>query len=262
MPVELPEPDRTILSRSPLDLVVCQVRYDMSPAVSEARIALAFHQAIGGKDGDFPDIQQIGAGSLQVTTAVSEGAPLTQTRSLGAGWRFVSSDGTWAVVLTHDFCSLETSRYPSWGVFRERLFRVIDAVATHVEPRFEQRVGARYVDRIRQPDISAPHQWRPFLANELLGLLQNDVLGPAVVAGQQQWLLTLREDVTCGFRHGFLQDPATPRQLDYLLDYDISRAGGRAFDADAIKHVVDDFNHYALQLFQASITPQLMETLR
>jgi uncharacterized protein (TIGR04255 family) len=118
------------------------------------------------------------------------------------------------------------------------------------------------VDRIRQPNISTAYQWRPYLANALLGLLESEDLGPAVVAGQQQWLLNLREDVTCAFRHGFLQDPSTPRQLDYLLDYDISRASGRAFDAEAIKHLADDFNHYALQLFQASITPQLWESMR
>jgi hypothetical protein len=58
--------------------------------------------------------------------------------------------------------------------------------------------------------------------------------------------------------------PAPTRRAfcDSLLDYDIFRQGGRAFDAAAIKTAVAQFNMYALQLFQATVSDELLEELR
>ena len=56
MALDLPEPDDAQLPRSPLELVVFQVRFENRLRVSEGAVALAFHGALG--DGEYPNIER------------------------------------------------------------------------------------------------------------------------------------------------------------------------------------------------------------
>ena len=73
--------------------------------------------------------------------------------------------------------------------------------------------------------------------------------------------IVVHRAVTAGLRHGPVVE-AGKDEVDYQLDFDISRQGSRAFDAEVIKSVADQFNIFALQLFQASVTGDLLEALR
>jgi uncharacterized protein (TIGR04255 family) len=247
--------------------VVFQIRYDPQLRATEAQVALPFHEAIGGRDGAFPNIDPINTASVQVSFAAGLGAsaaPVLAESSGVEGWRFSSTDGVWTVQLTRDFAALQTTRYETWEEsFRPRLALVIDAIAAHIAPRVEQRLGLRYVDRIRIPGLAMPADWQPYVIPELLGLAVHGDLGRAVAGAQQQLVLDLGEGgVQCGFRHGFLRDPTAMADIQYYLDYDVFRQAGRAFDAESIRRAADQFNTYALQLFQASVTPAMLGQLR
>ena len=268
MAITLPEPNRTRLGKSPLELVVCQVRYEPNLRAADTQRALEFHEALGGRDGDFPDLQPVTQG-MQLSFAMGAGTAgptspqvVESSRSV-EGWRFASRDEKWIVSLMPDFVALQTVAYDSWDdSFRPRLEAILTAVARFLEPRTEQRFGLRYVNRMRLPRIIMPSGWRPFIAPELLGLAGHAGLGAAVVAGQQQLVLNLEEGVVCGLRHGFLNDPGGSDALLYSLDYDISRQGGRVFDLQDILATADRFNTLVLQLFQASVTAALMDELK
>lgn len=135
------------------------------------------------------------------------------------------------------------------------------AVAEHVRPTFEQRIGLRYVDRITELGLTDLTAWQPYLRPELLGLALHPQLGPGVRTYHQQVVIELAEGVTAGLRHGPVVEPASDI-VDYQLDYDIFRQGGRAFDTATILDEAAQFNIYALQLFQATISDSLLEALR
>jgi uncharacterized protein (TIGR04255 family) len=78
-----------------------------------------------------------------------------------------------------------------------------------------------------------------------------------VTAAEQQIVLEIDEDTTCGLRHGFFADPERNLALTYVLDFDVYREGVRAFDRDDILSAADQFNTFALQLFQEATTPKL-----
>jgi uncharacterized protein (TIGR04255 family) len=178
-----------------------------------------------------------------------------------SGWRFASADGAWVITLMPDNFSLETSAYTTWtDDFAPRLSALIDAVAAHVEPTFEQRIGLRYVDRIDELGLTELETWKRYLRPEVLGLVLHPELGPGVRSYQQQLAIELAEGVMAGLRHGPVVEPGGV--VDYQLDYDIFRQGGRAFDAAAIKAAAAQFNMYALQLFQATVSDELLEELR
>jgi uncharacterized protein (TIGR04255 family) len=172
-----------------------------------------------------------------------------------------SDDGSWVVSLMPDHAALETTAYTTWDEFQPRLATLIDATAEHVRPTFEQRLGLRYVDRIRELELATAPEWEPFIAPELLGLAGHPQLGQAIKTAQQQILLDVDDGVQCLLRHGLIADEQRG-VADYVLDYDVHRVRSRPFDAESIKEAAEVFNRAALQLFQASVRRELMERFR
>jgi len=259
--LDLPEPDRSRLARSPLELVVCQIRHERRLVVGEGATALAVHEALGGAGGAYPSIDEVSGAELNLVMGIGIGAPnVRETKT--SGWRLTSADGAWVITLMPDNFSLETSAYTTWADdFAPRLGALIDAVTERIQPTFEQRIGLRYVDRIKELGLTELAAWRPYLRPELLGLALHPQLGPGVRNYQHQVVIELGDGVIAGLRHGPVVEPGRD-VVDYQLDYDIFRQGGRAFDAAAIMDAAAQFNIYALQLFQASISDELLEELR
>jgi uncharacterized protein (TIGR04255 family) len=257
--VDLPEPDTTRLERSPLELVVCQIRHERRLVVADGATALIVHEALGGADGPYPSIDEISGAELNVVMGI--GVPdVRETKT--SGWRLMSADGAWVITLMSDNFSLETSAYTTWSEdFAPRLGALIDAVEEHVKPTLEQRIGLRYVDRINELGLTELAAWTSYLRPELLGLVGHPQLGPGVRTYQEHVVIELADGVTAGLRHGPVIDPGR-ETVDYQLDYDIFRQRGRPFDASAIKAAAAEFNTYALQLFQATISDALLEELR
>lgn len=258
--LSLPEPDTRRLTRSPLELVVCQIRHERRLVVAEGSTALLVHNALGGSTGRYPNLDEVTGGELNMVVGLGAVQNVSETKS--SGWRFASADGMWAVTLMPDHFALETTAYTTWeGDFQERLAELIDAVAAHVAPVFERRVGLRYIDRITELALTDLTAWERYLRPELLGLVLHPELGPGVVQGQQHLVLELDEGVGASVRHGAVAEP-DKETIDYQLDFDIFRQGSRGFDADALKAVADEFNIHGLQLFQACVTQDLLDALR
>jgi uncharacterized protein (TIGR04255 family) len=258
MPLNLPEPDQTRLPRSPLDLVVCQLRFEQQPRVSDSATALALRDELGGPER-YPRLDQVHAQALNVMVGPGV-APAVGQAAAGSGWRLQSGDGQWVVSLMPDHVALETTQYEGWDEFRDRFGELLDATSAQLGPGIEQRLGLRYIDRIGETGASAPADWRPYLTGELLGLVLDEALGPAVTAARQQLLLDLGDGFACTFTHGFL--PGDGARLDYLLDYDLFREGGRPFAADGVRAALELLHVDALKLFHASVTEALLELLR
>jgi len=254
----LPSPSTDKLPRSPLALVVCQVQFQTSVAVSDAHFGIMMHEALGGRKGDYSKLEplhnqvlniQVGQGGLPQVTAPQQ-----------SGWRLVSQDERWIASIMPNHVALETARYTTWVDFEHRLYNLLEATANHIMPTFEQRIGLRYVNRITEPAVRAPHEWRDYIVPELLGPTLHDKLGPGILSAQQQ-LDLVSEDGRCGLRHGFFADPANNGALTYLLDFDVYREGLQPFVLADIKDAVTAFNALVLRLFQLTITPKMYDFL-
>jgi uncharacterized protein (TIGR04255 family) len=258
VPLHLPEPDQARLPRAPLDLVVCQLRFEARPQVGDAALALAVQASLGGEDR-YPRLDQVQAQAFNVVVGPGVASALGQTPT-GTGWRLQSPDARWGVSLMPDHVALETTEYTDWDEFRDRMVALLDATAEHVAPGIEQRLGLRYIDRIGEVDAQTPRDWEPYVTRELLGLVCHDALGPVVTAARQQLLLDLGEGFSCTFTHGLLPDEG--ERLSYLLDYDLSREGGRPFDPAGVLAALEILHTDALKLFQASVTDELIGVFR
>jgi len=261
VPLNLRELDRTPLPRSPLTSVICQIRYDATPAAADARTAQNFHERLGGRGGELPVLGQINETAINVALGPQAAPALSQQHGLG-GWRFASADDSIAVALTPVQLTLETGTYNGWEAdFYPRLERVFGALAELVAPVFEQRLGLRYINNVDQPGVEQPRDWAQWIAPHLLGLVAQQDLGELVRFVRQQAVLDLDEGTRCTFNHGLAPDAARAGRLVYLLDFDVAREGMRPFQLEGVLETATMFNSYALALFQLSITPALREYL-
>ena len=253
MTLDLPSPSFGLLPGSPLELVVCQIRHEERSI--EAELALAIQEALGGPDGEFGRIEQVEMHSAVVTIGLG---PSPQAE-VAQGWHLKSADGGWTVALMPGHLSLETTRYTTWSDFRPRLAAVVEAVEHEAAPKMEQRLGLRYVDRVRGLPVSIPSDWSRWIHPTLVGPALHQRLGEAVVSTRQQIDLDLGQGRVCVLRHGTVSDP--DGELVYLLDFDVYRQQARRFSADEIMATAQDFHETADSIFEQVISEELMRHL-
>lgn len=261
MPLTLPVGDPTPLVRSPLDLVVCQVRYDESLVVSDARVILKIHEALGGKAGEYERLENVRANAIQVSVMGSGGGMEAARSGAASGWRLLSPDGTWVATVMPEALSLETLAYARWQDFEGRLKALIHAVAEHVQPVFMQRIGLRYINRLTTPEVDAPDGWVGWVRNELLGPVLHPTLRDGVQGAVQQMTLDIGKGTKATMRHGIVDDPNVPGRQNYLLDFDVFREGPDSFNPETLIASATAFNDIALSLFQESVTAELYKLL-
>jgi uncharacterized protein (TIGR04255 family) len=255
MVLDLPPPSFRFLPRSPLELVVCQVRHEERRI--EPHVALAIQEALGGPDGDFGRIEQVELHSAVL--AVAAGGSVPPVSEVAHGWHLKTTDGGWTVALLPDHVSLETTRYTTWSDFHPRLEATIRAVESVASPTMEQRLGLRYVDRLRGLPVDSPADWSRWIQPSVLGPALHDVLGQAVTSSRQQIDLDLGHGRVCVLRHGMVRDP--DGNPSYLLDFDVYRQQARRFSANDLVKAVDEFHQTADSLFEQVITSELLAYL-
>lgn len=255
----LPRASLGLLPRSPLELVVCQVRHDDRPLSGAA--ALQIQEELGGPAGHFPRIEQV---EVQTATfAVGPGALVPGPSDIGRGWHLKSADGSWTAALLPGAFSLETTRYTTWDEFRGLLKDLAQAVQRAAPPTIEQRIGLRYVDRISGLRVSTPRDWERWIHRDILGPPLHETLGDNVLATRQQIDLDLGEGRACVLRHGAAGDPTAPpgETSVYLLDFDIYRQQARRFASSDVLAAAEGFHELADALFVQVITADLLRYL-
>lgn len=257
MALILPPPSTEQLARSPLSLVVCQLRHERTIAASEPKRAVSVHDAV---KESYPVLEeQVGQ---ELTIATSQSGVQTLPGEVNRGWRLRSSDQTWTAVIMPDFFSLETTRYTEWADFRARLENLARAVASAIEPSLEQRIGLRFIDRIKHPDVKKPEDWLHWIDHTFLGPIAHEKLGQAVTTSQQILQLETGDGRSIILRHGAVRDVEPSGEMIYLIDQDCFVQRGQPFDVDQILDAVEQLHTLALQVFQQAITPELYRYLK
>lgn len=158
---------RLKLTRDPLSLVLCQVRFS----------------AIRKMPDYIPDIQDrlrrkgfpndaSGQGQTLVISQTPEGLMKTDAKAVRRD-EFRSKDERWAAVISPDSLALVTTAYDRYRGFHEHLTMILQEVDAVAELRLSQvhRLGIRYIDVIEPQDGET---FRDYLKGPLHGL-QSDV---------------------------------------------------------------------------------------
>jgi len=159
------------LQKSPLVLVLCQVRF--SPILAMADYFPKVQDSLRLKG--YPSVK---------TDIVQETlfTPAGLTSMKKSRWRVFNKDLTESIVVTEDFIVFQTTKYTVFENFVQKLAEVMETLASVVKQLAIQRIGLRYIDLIRP---RANETWRNYVRPELHGL-SNAVLKPDTQLQLQQ----------------------------------------------------------------------------
>jgi uncharacterized protein (TIGR04255 family) len=258
--------DETRLARSPIVSVVWQLRFEEHPALIAPQTALKLQELLGGA-AEFllTQLPRIQLSVQAVGPAAAESMPPSAVGAAGGGWRLSAADGSWHLNVEASSVSIESSSYGSWGGdFSPRLQRVLEALADVGPPVVETRLGLRYINivvgsAVGRPPLSAPGQLEGLIAPWLLGALNEPQLQDFVQMANGRVMFRF-EHANAILNHGVVS--AENGELGYLVDIDVFREGGRALDKDDVLAHSESLHRTALGLFQASLTGEILESMR
>jgi uncharacterized protein (TIGR04255 family) len=250
-PLTAPAPKPVRFEKSPLALVVCQIRFEHLGLPDEPTLK-TLKEALSE---EYPVMQPLQSVEIQV------GAPGAQA-STQRGWRLASLDQGWSVALLEDALALETTNYKDWEDFDGRLRRLMAAIDEALAPKVEVRLGLRYVNELRLEAVEKPADWSSYLRSELVALTASELISPSVVSSQQTLQLDAGDGAVLNMRHGSPGSIAEPLdQPVYLLDFDCFREGQRPLEVDGLLAEGDRFNTLITSVFQWCLTEALWKEL-
>jgi uncharacterized protein (TIGR04255 family) len=241
------------LPRSPLSLVVAQVRFPLVASIADQAFIGPFQELIRSKYSDLRP---------QEERQVVIGPTGVQTQQTGVVWRFSDEDSGWEVALAPEFIALATSTYTSRADFLGRLGQLLEAVHAWIAPRKVRRLGVRYIDRIDGEHLDS-----------IRSLVRPEVLGPMAIESSDPELRHSLTDSQYHFsdqsvlraRWGLLParstfDPAIDPidHRSWVLDLDASH-DERPFDPNAIQDQVQLFSDRIYRYFRWATTDDFLE---
>ncbi len=253
-PLSLPEPFQEKLPRSPLRLVVCQVRHERILAVADVSRALEVHKAVRDT---FPSMEEFTEEKVDMVVGV--GSSEVKRAEPQPGWRFQSEDKKWTAVISQSSFSVETLDYDRWAEFEESLVRLARVFERTFSPKLENRLGLRMVDHIEYPYPSTPEGFRGLIVDEILGPIVNRDFSDSIRVTQSLVELEGPGGATVNLQHGCQRFDET---YSYVLDHDCFRQIGRPFNVDEILETANIFHDLAKQVFRAAITDDLYNNFR
>jgi len=256
-----PEP----LSNTPLALVVAQIQFPPVLSIQTDDKALARFQDLLRDRYPYLSIgQQIGI-NIGPQGVEPQGPPA------GRIYQFTDADRAWVVSLTVESVALEARSYTDYADFSDRVLRLIDTVKEVYRIQMRQRVGLRYINEIRHPDVSAINDWTSLLRHELLGLVARDDFGPLIRSSLQELSLDLPNG-RLTIRHGYLSQGTTVAPLPgdapkdegpfYLLDFDAFDEQVRDLEDHTLDELLQSYNHTMFQLFRWLVQDRLYDYLK
>ena len=243
----IPDADARNLSESPLQQVVCQVRFPLELDLQQGGpSASQIHKIL---EDEYPRFVK----EMRAEIQISSDGPKTATTPV---CKLSDLRGNWSVVIAPTHVTLEVvgGAYVDWDDLRARYERIIKAAAEVLSIRVTDRLGLRYTNVIDSSSVEG-----------LRGMVGPAFLGPFVdteTTELHQWLgqLHLREAMgSAVLRYGVLIPDGGG--LAYKLDTDCYSDEPTEFSVDDVLTRLTAFNDVAFRVFTWAMKPAYLESL-
>jgi uncharacterized protein (TIGR04255 family) len=255
----LPEYKPVRYARSPLKLVVSQVRFPILLRFLEPGFVADFQEAMASS---YPQVGR----EQQVTFQLSpEGMGPGPTETL---FRFSDRSSGWAVILGEASLTLEARAYSDVDELVKRFEQMTLVASETLGVRRRTRLGLRYVNEFRLPEATTLAAWKDYFRPEFLGFA-GALFGESVNRMAQDVQLT-RPDGRLAIRHGLLQGTTVvpprlteglPTEPFYLLDLDYSDEREVELEVPATLKQLREFNVFIYRFFRWTLSERLHSTL-
>ncbi|MER6655246.1 TIGR04255 family protein [Streptomyces sp. NPDC000971] len=211
---------REIYPNSQLALTVVELRHTATPPLTDADQA-ALKSLLAE---DFPLFRP----ARRVNVTMSN-AGVTENQSVHP--RFMARDNAASITFRTDAISVETTRYGRRSVLRELLRQAVDARQKVAPVDGIERLGIRYINEVRAPDIEGPSSWSKWITKPLISITDLETTdGTALQSSQGMAVfgtaskgIVLRHGIFEGYAvnpAGDLRRPTPPPGPFYLVDLD------------------------------------------
>jgi uncharacterized protein (TIGR04255 family) len=196
----LPRYEWVQFKKSPLRLVIGQLRFTIMPRFEQKGFIADFQEAIRA---DYPKTSREAVVTYQLTpTSISSGASET-------AWRFSSKDLHWAVIINEAALTLETRSYRTMQDFIDRFQHLLEIAQETLEITDRLRLGLRYINELRYPAAETLEDWQGLLNPKLVGFDAASLLSGKINHTLQEIQIS-RPDGIFAIRHGLLNGTAVP----------------------------------------------------
>jgi uncharacterized protein (TIGR04255 family) len=252
-PLGGPPPKEIPLANAPLERVLAQVQFTPIAKIDDKSYIVGFQDDFRASYPFFEEaveqLLQLGLGA-----GVQSVSPINRKV-----WKFLDAEKNWRITLTSEAVTLEVRKYTSREDFLERWSKILSAMVTHFKPTLVVRVGMRYVDRVRDGDVSKVNK-----------LIQKEFLGPLVTSFHDQVRHSISETVLAVeegnllLRLGKLPKGGTvdPNVLEpiksesFIIDIDVSSANQIEFDSVELHLIFRKFAERAYSIFRTVVTDE------
>ncbi len=253
------------LTRSPLVLVLCQVRItairDMASYIPKLQDRL--------RREDFP----VDVGGEVVELALQAGGSARERRR--THWEFRTLEEDWSIIVSDSAVVLQTTAYSSFKEFLRILSLAMTAVDAVVGNLVVERIGLRYVDCI---EPLTDESWKDYVKPGYHGQ-ENDIIGPdnsthftqtVVDTGPGQRMIVRLTQNRDGMllpsdlvpHHPVLRTRAEQGQLATLLDLDHYREARQRFEIGEVVDVAWKLHDGLDVMFRDMVTEHALEIWR
>ncbi len=269
-----PDKDREIYPAAPLRFVAFELTFPPVPSLQDETAKREIYARLRGT---FPipaaTPASMGGFSLQLSpTGVAAPAPLRagSFAGLATGLRMMNRDRTASATLNADSILVETSAYVRYEDFREMVRVALEALVAVEELPGVQRIGLRYIDEVRIPEVERPADWAPYVAPCLQGPVSLINADAKVTQGLVEYQLAEQRALILryGATSGWSVDPNGPLRLKsaasgpyFLLDIDSFWSSLEdlvpEFSLDVALTLCNELHLPVRQVFEAAITDKL-----
>lgn len=221
---------------SPLVQVIAQVKFPSQQLLATPAGVGQLHEMLSE---DYPRLL---SEPQTLLTAGPSGASSTSVPQ----WRMTDLESTWAVVVSPEYLSVETTSYTTWPDMRSKLRFALDGLSELTSLRVRERVGLRYVNQLPSDDTGG---YDSVIRESLLGFLADERWRHNLTLAMSQ---TLVADGTVQLlvRHGTGSAVVGDSNV-YVIDIDCYDDAPVAFDLKAVLGEMDELNDVALRCFYA-----------
>jgi uncharacterized protein (TIGR04255 family) len=257
--MDLPEYKWVRFKKSPLRLVIGQVRFPIIPRFKQEGFIAPLQEAVRS---EYPGCFREPTLTYQLSqTGISQ----VPGESL---WRFSTRDGIWSFVVGESALTFESRRYTSMKEFSERFKSIMELAVKHLGITERLRLGLRYTNEIRYPEANTLSDWRALLNQEFIGFDATSLLSGHVDHMLQE-IQIKRSDGILAIRHGLLSGtvvPPLPQEgtVDghfYLLDLDYYDAVECALDISSTIVQIQAYNDVMYRFFRWTLEDNLFRFL-
>jgi len=251
----LPEVQRIIYKKNPLEEVICQLRFPPILRI-ETGVPAEFQDVLSRKEYPLYEPTETLAGVVPADIQKLLGGTLSPK---GKEHNFLTEDRKWRITLTKDFIALTALAYERWEYFWGHMQKAVTALEKVYEPAYYSRLGLRYKDVIRKSVLGLPGaKWTDLLKPHIAGELGTE-LADEIEARSNLMMIELEGGIgRARVQHGLAKKEGES-EVAYVIDADFFVEGKT--ESEYVRERLKHFNIQAARLFRWCITDALHEAM-